>query len=88
MKQKRFTEEQIIKALKEVDDGAEAWDVCRRLGVTEQSFYRWRRKYAGMDVSEAKRLRETPYPQASSGLSRDPDGVLSHFTRLTASCMP
>lgn len=58
MKRKRFTEEQIIKALKEVDGGAEVRDVCRRLGVTEQSFYRWRRKYGGMDVSEAKRLRE------------------------------
>ena len=58
MKRKRFTEEQIIKILKEVDAGAEARDVCRRVGVTEQSFYRWRRKYGGMDVSEAKRLRE------------------------------
>lgn len=58
MKRKRYTEEQIIKALKEVDGGAEARDVCRRLGVTEQSFYRWRRKFGGMDVSEARRLRE------------------------------
>ena len=58
MKRKRFTEEQIIKALKEVDGGAEVRDVCRRLGVSEQSFYRWRRKYGGMDVSEARRLRE------------------------------
>lgn len=58
MKRKRFTEEQIIAALKEVDGGAEARDVCRRLGVTEQSFYRWRRKYGGLEVSEAKRLRE------------------------------
>lgn len=58
MKRKRFTEEQIIKALKEVDGGAEARDVCRRLGVTEQSFYRWRRKYGGLEVSEARRLRE------------------------------
>jgi putative transposase len=58
MKQKRFSEEQIIKALKEVDGGAEVRDVCRRLGVSEQSFYRWRRKYGGLEVSEAKRLRE------------------------------
>jgi len=58
MKQKRFTEEQVIKALKEVDGGAEVRDVCRRLGVSEQSFYRWRRKYGGLEVSEAKRLRE------------------------------
>ncbi len=58
MKRKRFSEEQIIKALKEVDGGAQARDVCRRLGVTEQSFYRWRQKYGGLEVSEAKRLRE------------------------------
>ena len=58
MKRKRFTEEEIIGALKEVDGGAEARDVCRRLGVTEQSFYRWRRKYGGLEVNEAKRLRE------------------------------
>jgi len=58
MKRKRFSEEQIIKALKEVDGGAEVRDVCRRLGVTEQSFYRWRRKYGGLEVNEAKRLRE------------------------------
>jgi putative transposase len=58
MKRKRFTEEQIISALKEVDAGATARDVCRRLGVTEQSFYRWRQKYGGLEVSEAKRLRE------------------------------
>ena len=58
MKRKRFSEEQIIKALKEVDGGAQVRDVCRRVGVTEQSFYRWRSKYGGMNVSEAKRLRE------------------------------
>jgi putative transposase len=58
MKQKRFTEEQIIKALKEVDGGAEVRDVCRHLGVSEQSFYRWRRKFGGLEVSDAKRLRE------------------------------
>lgn len=58
MKRQRFSEAQIIKALKEVDAGAQARDVCRRLGVTEQSFYRWRQKYGGLDVSEAKRLRE------------------------------
>lgn len=58
MKRKRFTEEQIISALKEVDAGASAREVCRRLGVTEQSFYRWRQKYGGLEVSEAKRMRE------------------------------
>lgn len=54
----QFTEEQIIRALREVDAGARAADVCRKLGVTDQTFSRWRRKYGGMDVSEAKRLRQ------------------------------
>jgi putative transposase len=53
----QFTDEQIIRALREVDAGAKPADVCRRLGVTEKTFYRWRQKYGGMEVSEAKRLR-------------------------------
>jgi len=52
-----FTEEQIIRALKEVDAGAKAADVCPRLGVSEQTFYRWKGKYGGMEVSDAKRLK-------------------------------
>jgi len=54
----RFTEEQIIRALKEVDAGATAKEVCRRLGVSEQTFYRWKAKFGGMDVSEARRLKQ------------------------------
>ena len=53
----QFTDEQIIRALREVDAGAKLTDVCRRLGVTEKTFYRWRSRLGGMDVSEAKRLR-------------------------------
>ena len=52
-----FTEEQIIRALKEVDAGAKAADVCRRVGISEQTFYRWKSKYGGMEVSDAKRLK-------------------------------
>jgi len=58
MKRKRIIEERIIMALKEVHGEAEARDVCRRLGVTEQSFYRWQRKYGGLEVNEANRLWE------------------------------
>lgn len=54
----QFNEEQIIRALKEVDAGAKATDVCRRLGVTETTFYRWKTKFGGMDVSDAKRLKQ------------------------------
>ncbi|HEX6976726.1 MAG TPA: transposase [Vicinamibacterales bacterium] len=53
----QFTDEQIIRALREVDAGAKPADVCRRLGVTEKTFYRWRQRFGGMEVSEAKRLR-------------------------------
>ena len=58
MKRKRYSEEQIIGALKEVEQGAQVREVSRRLGVTEQTFYRWRSKFGGMEVSDAKRLRE------------------------------
>ena len=57
MKGKRFTEEKIIGILKEAEAGAETKDLCRRHGISEQSFYRWKAKYGGMELSEAKRLR-------------------------------
>jgi putative transposase len=52
------TAEQVIRALRLVDEGAPVSEVCRQLGIVEKTFYRWREKYAGMDVGEAKRLRE------------------------------
>jgi putative transposase len=53
----RYSEEQIIKILREADSGMSAADVCRKHGVSEWSFYRWRQKYGGMNISEAKRLK-------------------------------
>jgi putative transposase len=53
----QFTEKQSIKTLNEVEAGAKATDACRRLGVMEQTFYRWKAKFGGMDVSDAKRLK-------------------------------
>jgi putative transposase len=58
MRRKRFTEEQIIQILKEGDAGAKTDDLCRRHGVSRNTFYRWRSKYGGMEVSEACRLRQ------------------------------
>ena len=57
MKGKRYSEEQIIKVLREAEAGMTVAEVCRKHGVSEWSFYRWRQKYGGMNVSEAKRLR-------------------------------
>jgi len=58
MKGKRYSEEQIIRILREAEAGKSVTQVCREQGVSEWSFYRWRRKFGGMDVSEARRLRE------------------------------
>ena len=58
MKGKRFTDEQIISILKEHEAGANMPDLVRKHNVSEQSIYRWKSKYAGMEVSEAKRLKE------------------------------
>ena len=58
MKRKRFSEEQIIKILKEAESAGNIRDLCRLHNITEQTFYRWRNKFGGMEVSEARRLRE------------------------------
>jgi len=58
MKRKRFTEEQIIEILKQGEAGGNNQEICRKNGITEQTFYRWRSKYGGMQVSDAKRLKE------------------------------
>jgi putative transposase len=55
---KRFTEEQIVRILKEADDGMATRDVCRKHNLSEQTFYRWKKLYGGMEVSEVKRLKE------------------------------
>jgi putative transposase len=57
MRKSRFTEEQIIATLKQVDAGAKLQDVVRKLGVTEQTYYRWKAKFGGMEVSDARKLR-------------------------------
>ena len=54
----RFTEEPIIKILKEYEGGRKAADIVREYNITEQTLYRWKSKYSGMDVSEAKRLKQ------------------------------
>jgi len=57
MRASRFTDEQIIGILQEQDAGAKTADVCRRHGISSATFYKWKAKYGGLDVSDAKRLR-------------------------------
>jgi len=57
LKKSRFSEEQIIGILKEQESGIKTADVCRRHGVSEATFYKWKSKYGGLQVSQAKRLK-------------------------------
>jgi putative transposase len=57
MKGSRFSEEQIIGILREQEAGAKTQEVCRRHGISDATFYKWKAKYGGLDVSEARRLK-------------------------------
>lgn len=57
MKRSKFTEEQIISILKEQEAGVAVSDITRKHGISSQTFYRWKSKYGGMEVSEARRLK-------------------------------
>lgn len=58
MKKSRFTESQIIKALKEHEAGKKLDDICRELSINKQTLYNWKKKYGGMDVQHLKKLKE------------------------------
>ena len=58
MRKSRYSEEQIIRVLQEVESGRTVKDVCREYGIANQTYYSWKAKYGGMDVNEARRLKE------------------------------
>lgn len=68
MKKSRFSEEQIISILKEQDQGIKVADICRKHGISEQTFHNWKKKYDGLGVDELRRLKELE--QENSRLKR------------------
>ena len=58
MKKSKFTEEQIAFALRQAESGTRVIEVCRKMGISEQTYFRWKKKYGGLGVSELRRLRQ------------------------------
>lgn len=82
MPKKTFTEEQIAHALRQAEEGTPAIEVCRKMGVTEQTFYRWKRKFAGMGVAELRRLRQLEEENKKlKQVVADPGALWADWTR-------
>ena len=58
MRSSRFTDEQQVQAIRQVESGTPAVEVCRKIGITEQTFYRWKKQYTGLESNEVRELRQ------------------------------
>ncbi len=87
MKKKRFTEEQIIRALKEGEAGEKVADICRKYGISDGTYYNWKAKYGGMTISDAKTTQphqpnHTSNIRAGRGQCKDCSGAVTLETPL------
>jgi transposase len=82
MRKTAFTAEQIAYALRQAESGMPVLEVCRKLGISEQTFYRWKKRFAGMGVAELRRLRQLDRGEPSAQAARRrPDAGQAHAAR-------
>jgi putative transposase len=80
MRTSKFSETQIVAILKEADAGAKVKDICRKYGISDATYYKWKSKYGGMDASELKRVKEleaelSQYKRMYAELARENDAM-------------